>query len=216
MTSHFPTRSLHPQRGTMKDPFRLLCITSLIATLVVSAWGCAPVVVGGAAVGASVIHDRRSSATVLEDQNIELSAYGKISDDETLSGKSRISVTSYNRVVLLTGQADSPAVKARVARLVSDLPEVRRVVDEVTVAPRASLQRESTDAYLTSRVKLALFDLGIEGFDPTRVKVVTEEGVVFLMGLLTDQEAAAVVEKVRYVDGVERVVKIFEYVEPES
>jgi osmotically-inducible protein OsmY len=193
-----------------------LLLLTLAAALAVSATGCAPALFGGAAVGASVIHDRRSSATVLEDQNIELAAYGKISDVEALSGHSRVSVTSYNRVVLLTGQADTAEVKSRVADLVAKLPEVRRVVDEVTVGPRASLQSETQDAYVTSRVKIALFDIELPGFDPTRVKVVTEEGVVFLMGLLTEQEAAAVVEKVRYVDGVKRVVKIFEYVEPSS
>jgi osmotically-inducible protein OsmY len=191
--------------------FRYLMVALLVAPLLQA---CAPAVVGGAAVGVSVLHDRRTSATVLEDEKIELKARAAISGDQGLSTHSAVGVTSYNRWVLLTGQADSPQVKGRIAALVRDFPEVHRVIDEVTVEQPADWRSDSNDTYITSRVKLALFDLELPDFDPTRVKVVTEKGVVYLMGLVTEAEAAAVVDKVRFVNGVQRVVKIFEYIQP--
>lgn len=172
--------------------------------------GCAPVVLGGTAVGASVIHDRRATATLLDDQRIEMIARSRYDDAAEIAERSRISATSYNRIVLLTGQAQSQSVRRRYAELVSRIPHVKKVVDQVTIGPNASLTRESQDAYLTSRVKIALASVKLNGFDPTRVKVVTEDGVVHLMGLLTPMEAEAVVEKVRHVPGVVQVVKLFE------
>jgi osmotically-inducible protein OsmY len=191
--------------------FLLLGITALTTALL---QGCGAAVVGGAALGVSVLHDRRDSGTVLEDERIEFNALDTFMEDAQIHAHSRISVTSYNYVALLTGQADNPETKARAAQIVQNMPKVRRVIDEVIVAPTASLPDESTDAYLTSRVKVALFELIIPDFDPTRVKVVTEQSVVYLMGLLTPTEASAVVETVRNIRGVKRVVKIFEYIEP--
>lgn len=172
---------------------------------------CAPVVVGSAAVGVSVLHDRRPAEVVLADEKTELGIRAAIGDDKTLFEHSSVGVTSYNRVVLLTGQADSPRVAERIRDLAAGKSGVRRVVNEIQTADDASLMSESHDAYLTSRVKLALFDLDLPNFDPSRVKVVTEQEVVYLMGLVTQDEAAAVVGKVRYVRGVKRVVKVFEY-----
>jgi osmotically-inducible protein OsmY len=175
---------------------------------------CAPALFGGAAVGAAVIHDRRSSGAVLDDEKIQLKIRAAISDDKYLDQHSAVGPTSYNRRVLLTGQADSPQVKARIAALAGSYPEVRQVIDEITVQPPADWRSDSSDAFITSKVKVALFDLHLPNFDPTRVKVVTEQGVVYLMGLLTPKEADAVVAKVRYVSGVKRVVKIFEDYHP--
>jgi osmotically-inducible protein OsmY len=172
---------------------------------------CAPMVVGGAAVGVSVLHDRRPAEVVLADEKTELGIRAGIGDDKTLFEHSSVGVTSYNRVVLLTGQADNPGVVERIRALAAASEGVRRVVNEIQIADGSSLASESHDAYLTSRVKLALFDLELADFDPSRVKVVTEQDVVYLMGLVTKDEAAAVVEKVRYVRGVKRVVKVFEY-----
>jgi len=174
--------------------------------------GCGPVLVGGTAVGVSVVHDRRTTATVLEDEKIELVAAARLNEDKGLGEHARVSFTSYNRVVLITGQADRSETKGRIAEMVRRFPEVLRVVDDVAVGPLAGIEQASNDFYVTSKVKLALFDLEMPYFDPTRVKVVTEQGVVYLMGLVTEREAAAVVEKVRYISGVQRVVKIFEYV----
>ncbi len=175
---------------------------------------CVPAVIGGAAVGVSVIHDRRSPNTILLDQRIELSAIDRFDKHPVISKNSRISATSYNLVVLLTGQAASREIRDRYAALISFLPDVRKVVNQVTIGPNASLAQKGEDAYLTSRVKVALASVKIPGFDPTRAKVVTELGAVHLMGLLTPQEESAVLAKVRYVPGVEQVVNLIERYDP--
>jgi len=187
-------------------------IFSLVLLLPLLLQACAPVVVGGAAVGVSVLHDRRPAEVVLADEKTELGILAAIGEDKSLYQHSSVGITSYNRVVLLTGQADSPKVSGRIRDIADNSPEVRRVVNEIQVADNANPLSSGHDIYLTSRVKLALFDLDLPNFDPSRVKVVTEQDVVYLMGLLTPDEAAAVVEKVRYVDGVKRVVKIFEQI----
>ncbi|MEA3278840.1 MAG: BON domain-containing protein [Pseudomonadota bacterium] len=151
--------------------------------------GCAAAVVTSVAVGASVAHERRSAGTVLDDETIELQAMNLLNENPDIGQHSRIAITSYNYVVLLTGQAETQELSDRFADMVSRLPEVRRVVNEVSIGPSESLSRESQDVLVTSQVKLALAKVDIPGFDLTRVKVVTEAGTVFLMGLLTHEEA---------------------------
>jgi osmotically-inducible protein OsmY len=153
---------------------------------------------------------------MLADQQIELLAIDRYDKALEIARNSRISATSYNRVVLLTGQAATRGIRDRYAALVSSLPEVRKVVDQVTIGPNASLQRKSEDAYLTTRVKVALASIKIVGFDPTRVKVVTESGTVHVMGLLTAQETSAVIEKVRNVPGIIQVVNLLERYAPQA
>jgi osmotically-inducible protein OsmY len=184
----------------------------LLPALMLWLQGCAPVVLGGAAVGVSVAHDRRTPGTVLDDEQLELQGWGILANHPEIREHSRIAVTSYNLVVLLTGQAETQEVSDRFAEMISRLPKVRRVINEVTVDPIASLTSEGEDAVITSRVKLALIGIKIPEFDPTRIKVVTEAGTVYLMGLVTPAEAKATVAKVRYVPGVKRVVKLFEYI----
>lgn len=188
----------------------------LCAISAASVSGCAPAIIGGTAFGVAVVHDRRTSGTMLADQQIELLAIDRYDKALEIARNSRISATSYNRVVLLTGQAATRGIRDRYAALVSSLPEVRKVVDQVTIGPNASLQRKSEDAYLTTRVKVALASIKIVGFDPTRVKVVTESGTVHVMGLLTAQETSAVIEKVRNVPGVIQVVNLLERYAPQA
>ena len=177
--------------------------------------GCAAVLVGGAAAGtAAVIHDRRDYTDILKDQEIEIAAARALGKDPLVSGGGRIAVTSYNRKVLLTGQARSPEVAARAAELVSAIPKVELVIDEVVIGPNVDLIQVSRDTWITSQAKVALAKVKGPDFDPTRVKVVTEDGVVFLLGLVTPEEGDAAAEQVRYVSGVKRVVKLFEYRAP--
>lgn len=191
---------------------RALSIALALSLTVPLLQGCAAVVVGGVAAGASVAHERRDAQTVLEDEHTEHSAAQLLIDDPDINMHSRISTTSYNHLVLLSGQAETQDISDRFAQKVARLPRVKKVVNEVTVGPLASFARESEDALITSRVKIALTEIDIPEFDPTRVKVVTEEGVVFLMGLVYTPEADAAVEKARYVPGVEKVIKVFEYI----
>lgn len=173
--------------------------------------GCATAIVGGAATGAAVIHDRRSAGTVLDDQGIELKMMRAVSNDEDLDKNGHVSVTSYNYVLLLTGQAATESYRDRYHQVASQIANVKKVINEIQIGPNTGLSQRSVDAYTTTRAKWALTQIKLPSFDPTRVKVVTENGIVYLMGLVTQQEADAAVEKVRFVRGVKQVVKVFEY-----
>jgi osmotically-inducible protein OsmY len=176
--------------------------------------GCTPILIGGAAVGAAAtLHDRHSASVILDDQQIELEAMSALLRNAAVRDRSQISVTSYNRTLLLTGNADTTEITQEAASSVSRIGKVQRVVDEVTVGPRLDMKRQAEDTYITARVKADLIGVRLPGFDPTRVKVITNDGVVFLMGLVSPAEADAAAEKASYVPGVKRVVKLFEYVE---
>lgn len=174
--------------------------------------GCAPVVVGGAAAtGVAVVHDRRSAGTVIDDQTIEFQALGDLHADKELYKQAHINVTSYNKVALLTGEAPTEELKERAAEIVRGNEKVRRVHNEITLAAPSSFTSRSADTILTGKVKAAM--VGIKDFDLTRVKVVTENGVVYLLGLVTRAEAEIATEAARTTSGVQRVVRIFEYAE---
>jgi osmotically-inducible protein OsmY len=188
-----------------------LLATTLI--LIIGLQGCVPLIVGGGAAGVSMIHDRRTAGAAMEDQNIELKAVRLEYDDPEIKDRTSVSATSYNMLVLLTGQAETEELRDRYVDKIKQIPHVKKVVDEIQIGPTSSLAQNSSDSYITSKVKVKMFDIEIPDFDPTRVKIITEMGTVYLMGLLTHQEADAVVEKARYVEGVTRVVKVFEYVD---
>ncbi|MFM1890951.1 MAG: hypothetical protein RLZ44_28 [Pseudomonadota bacterium] len=193
---------------------RLIARLLLLSLLATTLGGCAAVVVGGAAAtGAVVAHDRRTTGTFIEDQEIYLKALQLMNDQPAIKEQSNITITPYNLQVLLTGQAASDAVSQQFASLVAQIPRVRKVFNEVQTGAEATWSEEADDAYLTSKVKIALADVGIDGFDPLRVKVTSAQDTVYLMGLLTRAEAQAVTDKVRYVGGVKRVVKLFEYLD---
>lgn len=122
-----------------------------------------------------------------------------------------INVTSYNRNVLLTGEAPDAASKAQVERIVREIPNVRGVVNEIQIAGASSYTARANDAYLTSKVKARFIDNG--DVSSNHVKVVTENGVVYLLGLVTRKEADAAVEVARTTGGVQKVVRVFEYIE---
>ncbi len=175
--------------------------------------GCVgAVLVGGTAAGGTVAHDRRTMKANMDDSAIEFELASQLSNDQELKAHTNVSATSYNAVLLLTGQAESSAYRDRYVALSQQITKLKRVVDEIEIAPDATLSEISSDSYVTSKVKLSLFDVQLPDFDPSRVKVITEKGSVYLMGLVTTVEADAVVQKVRYVKGVKRVVKVFEYV----
>ena len=187
--------------------------TGLILALLLLS-GCAPALVGGAAVGASVVHDRRTVGTVIDDETIELSTYRALGKDAEISEYAHINATAYNGALLLTGEAPNEAARDRAERIVRGVQKVRRIYNELVVAGKTSLVSRSNDVLISTSVKGALLgvDAG-EDFDATRVKVVTEAGTVFLMGLLKRSEVAPVVDTVRRQGGVKRVIKLFEYID---
>ncbi|MEW8258975.1 MAG: BON domain-containing protein, partial [Candidatus Thiodiazotropha taylori] len=143
---------------------------------------------------------------------IELKSYDVLKKDPMIKEQTNISVTSYNMVVLLTGQATNENLRRKAEQLVTGVDRVRRVVNEIEIGSTSSIGEDSRDVALTSEVKLKLSSIDIPGFDPLRVKVVTERGTVFLLGLITKQEGDAVTEVVRHISGVRRVVRVFEYI----
>ena len=191
-------------KKTLLPALSILLVSSMIQ-------GCTGVVVGGAAATATAIHDRRTLGVFVEDQTIEFKAGEQLASDPEIKENSRINVTSYNMVVLMTGQADSQDLKTRAEQLVANVDRVRRVVNEVEIGSSASLGERTRSAALVAEIKFKLTEIDIPDFDPLRVKVVAERGVIYLMGLLTRAEGDAVTDLVRHISGVRRVVKVFEY-----
>jgi osmotically-inducible protein OsmY len=171
--------------------------------------GCAAAVVGGAAAGGAAAVDRRTTGTFVEDEAIELKARKAIIEDKELNSQSHLNVTSYNTVVLVSGEAPTEELRTRAIEIVRNLPKVSHVYNEVTLAAPSSLMTRSSDTVITSKVKTRLVtDADIDGI---HVKVVTENGVVYLMGLLSQAEAERAAEVARQTGGVQKVVKLFQY-----
>jgi osmotically-inducible protein OsmY len=175
------------------------------SALLVSA--CAPLVIGGAMVGGALVAtDRRTSGTQLEDQAIELKTSSRIRD--AVGDRTHINVVSYNRAVVLTGEAPTEADRASAERAARTVENVRSVLNEVAIMGPSSLGSRSNDTLVTTRVKASLVDAkDIQG---TAMKVVTERGIVYLLGRVTEREAAAATAVARGVPGVLKVVRIFE------
>ncbi len=186
-----------------------LILIALVAALL---QGCAAAVVTGAATGAAVAYDRRTSGVMLEDQNVELKIASRLRNDPGISAQAHINNTSFNLTVLLTGETPTPELRARAEAIARGVPNVKRVVNELTIAAPSSMTARASDTLITSKVKTGLLKVDIEDYSPERVKVVTEAGVVYLMGLVTQAEANATIEITRRVGGVQRVVNVFEYV----
>jgi osmotically-inducible protein OsmY len=183
----------------------------LLAVSVPVLQGCVEaLLVGGVATGVAVATDRRQAEVIFSDQRIEFSAGHRIG--EALNGQGHINVTSYNYRVLLTGEVPSTAAKAEAEKVAAATPEVRSVVNELQVAGTSSAASRSNDAYITSKVKGNF--LGNGKFRPTDIKVVTEAGSVYLLGLVTHEEADAATDIARGTGGVQKVVRVFEYIEP--
>ncbi len=171
--------------------------------------GCAPAVVGGAATGAAVAYDRRTTGTVIDDQGIEFKAAYALFNNKEIYDQSHINVTSFNGVVLLTGETPSESLKQKATAEVKQIPKVRRIHNELAIAAPSALPSRSTDTWITSKIKAKMAT--DERIDPFHIKVVTERGIVYLLGLVSRNEAQQAVNLVTNTAGVQRVVKIFEY-----
>ncbi len=172
--------------------------------------GCAPLVAGGAvATSVIVAKDPRTAGTIIDDKGIQMKAGNDLYEDEMLGDQVHINVASYNGVVLLTGETPTAEMRARAEQIVSEVDKVRRVHNEITVAAPSSGLTRSSDTLITTKVKTRM--VAEKEFDSGRIKVVTENGTVYLMGLVTRQQAAVATEISRSVSGVQRVVRLFEY-----
>ncbi len=176
--------------------------------------GCIFVVAGGAVAGASAVHDRRGTGTIVDDRNIQLTILDNINrDKELVRGNYRIKVVVFNGTVLLCGDAATPELKQRAETIARNVGSPTRIVNEINVAsePEGFWRRRSDNA-MSIRVRTALLDItSMQGFDASRVNVTVLNGAAYLMGSVRHEEAEAVVQIVRDVNGVDRVVKVFEY-----
>ncbi len=175
--------------------------------------GCAAAVVGGAAaVGTLASVERRSAQTRVADQAIEVRAANRAA--ELVGERGRVNVVSYYRKVLLTGEVPSEDDRRKVAAAVAAVPEVAGVVNELALLPVASMNQQSDDTLLTGRVKTRL--LGTNGVPANSIKVVSERGTVYLMGRLTRGETELATEAVRTTSGVQRVVRVIDYISEQA
>lgn len=189
----------------MKSLIRLIAV--LIAVLPFLQ-ACIPLIIGaGVGAGVMMAEDRRSNATILEDQTIEVKAKNRF--EETYQDKVHATVTSYNRYVLITGQAPTEEIRQDLTTIVLEVENVRNVQNEVIVAGNASFTSRSSDTFTTSSVKGRLTQNKEVGAN--NIKVITENGTVFLMGLVTRMEAESAAQTAATTSGVQRVVKVFEY-----
>jgi len=172
--------------------------------------GCVAMVAAGGAVAYSSLEDRRTAGSQLEDESNEVRAVSRIADQ--LGDRVHVNVTSFNRAVLLTGEVPDAGARQAVEKIAGALPNVRSVTSELEIAGASSLTARTNDSLITSKVKVRFLDN--KRFNALHVKVVTESGVVYLMGMVTEQEANDAVEIARTTGGVRKVVKIFEYCKP--
>ncbi len=187
-------------------------MTRLAALVVVLALvpllgGCPVVLLGGGAAAVSAIEDRRTSGTILDDDSIEVTVRRTLR--ERFGDNTHVNVTSFNRSVLLTGEVPDAARRAEIEKIVQGIGNVRSVTNDLQLATPSSLGARANDSLITGRVKTRLLDAS--NVNPLHVKVVTENGVVYLMGIVTEQEANDAVEVARTTGGVIKVVKVFEY-----
>lgn len=188
---------------------RNLALLALCAPVLAGCFGAAAVGVGA---GALMLADRRNSETYIADEGLEIRAGNRIG--EKYGDKVHVNVTGYNRMILLTGEVPTEAIKADAEKLASGVPNVKSISNELAIAGPSSFGGRSNDSYITSKVKARFVDAN--KFSPNHVKVVTEAGVVFLLGLVTQAEANAAVEIARTTGGVQKVVRVFEIISPEQ
>lgn len=187
---------------------RLLLVTVASLSLL---QGCAGVFVAGAATTASIANDRRTVGSVIDDQNIELKAANTIASRKDMDKASRISAVSVNGKVLLVGQTPYGQFSRDAEQLVSKIDGVRHVYNELRIRKPVGFSVQSQDSWITSKIKSEM--LTTKGIDSTHFKVVTENSEVFLMGLVTRDEAEKAVNLARHVSGVKKVIKVFEYIQ---
>jgi len=164
--------------------------------------------------GLSFLHDRRSSETLIRDERIEINAEIALDSETELRRQCHFNITAYNGIVLVTGEAPTESLRNKIISIVRQIPDVKLVHNQLVIAQPTSLTSRSQDALITTRVKSALSQIkNLPGFDATRIKVVTEQSVVYLMGLVHRNEANVATEMARRESGVKKIVKIFEFIE---
>jgi osmotically-inducible protein OsmY len=201
----------HTRRGT-PAPLRALALALGLVAGATALSGCAPLIVGGAALGSAlVVTDRRSSGVQFDDQTLEVKAGNRIR--EAVGERARVNANSYSRLILLTGEVHKEEDRAAVEAAVAKLDNVKVINELVVDWPRTSSE-QSSDLMLASKVKAKFVDT--RGMESNAFSVVTNRGVVYLMGKVTEEEAGIAVEVARTVPGVKKVVRVLDIITPEQ
>ena len=195
-------------RGATRAACTLLAAAALGSGLA----GCFPLVAGGVAVGSMVVADRRTTGMQVEDEGIELRSVNRIYNE--LGDQLHVNVTSYNRVVLLTGEVPRADLLPTIEGMVKASGNVRSIVNELVVAPKSSLAQRSSDTFITGKMRASLVDA--KDLSASSFKVVTERGVLYLMGTVSEREANRATSIARGVDGVRKVVRVLEVLSEEE
>jgi osmotically-inducible protein OsmY len=185
---------------------RALTLAVSAAVAVGTLGGCAALAIGGAVGTAMVVTDRRTTGVQIEDQSIELKSLTRIR--EAIADRGHVNVTSYNRMVLITGEVPTEADRVAVEQAIARIENVRSTVNDLAVMGASSLASRSSDTILTSKVKATYVDA--KDLQASAVKVVTERGTVYLLGRVTEREATRAAELARSISGVQKVVRVFE------
>ncbi len=199
---------------TGKNTFRfglMICTVAGLCSAIVSLQACAPVVVAGAATGAMVSSDRRTAGTILDDKTMELKVRNRIAQDKAVADKMHVNVAVFNKTVLLTGEVPSEPLRDQVIAWAGGVEGVKQVYNALELANPTEYKSRNFDAYLSSKVRGRL--TGKPEFDVSHVKIISENAVIYLMGVVKNSEADAAATYASEVDGVKRVVKVFEYLD---
>lgn len=184
-------------------------ITLLLVGFAITSQGCAGIVIAGGATAGAMANDRRTSGAYVDDETIEWKIIDVLYKDEQIENQTHLNATSYNGIVLLTGEIPNDEMRVKINEKIRGVQGVRQLHDETSIAAPSSMMSRSGDTWITSKVKTAMMtndtDMGV------RTKVVTDKGVVYLMGIVSPQEADKLTELARRVGGVQKVVKVFEY-----
>ena len=196
----------HPNRSAPLRVARALTLAVSAVVAAASLSGCVALAVGGAVGTALVVTDRRTAGVQLEDQNIELKSVSRIR--EAVADRGHVNITSYNRMVLITGEVATEADRVAAEQAIARIENVRSTVNDLAVMGATSLAARSNDTILTSKVKATYVDA--KDLQSGAIKVVTERGTVYLLGRVTEREASRAAELARGISGVQKVVRVFE------
>lgn len=187
--------------------FRIISLLIIFSSLS----GCIAVVaaIGGATAGGAIIYDQRTYQTMLQDRYSEQIAQNRINLDPALKNHSHISAIVFNHVLLLVGQAPTQELSDRAYQLASTVEHISRSYNQITIGNSTSFAQRSKDSWVTTKVKSAL--LAEKGLQSNQFKVVTENGVVYLMGLTTQEQASIASNVARRITGVQKVVTLLQY-----
>ena len=196
----------------MKDRGRPWLCIALAMLAAAGLQGCELAILGaaGSAAAYSIAEDRRTSGTQFDDETIQPRTQSRVSD--RFGDRVHLTVTSFNRMALLTGEAPDDAAREEIGKIALGVPSVRAVTNEMQIAPPTTRASRVADEFITLKVKVRFINSG--KVSPVHAKIVTEAGVVYLIGLVTEQEGEDAVEIARTTDGVRKVVKIVEYCKP--